>query len=379
MNFFGSVKDLFSLGSTKLLSAVINSLFWFYFASTLPKDDYGQLGFLISLGTVGHAISILGLGTVMVVHGSKDEKIIHSSYKLGIISSAIASLGIFAISRDVFASLLVISMSVFILMTSEINSKQKYRIYSTYTLAQKIIQFLLAIILYPFFGFIGVIAGISFSYLLGLRNIFKLKIYRSKLDSLKPKLQSMTNNYIIGLNQILFWWGDKLIIGSLFNFEVLGNYQIATHFLLVLYTIPSATFVYLVPQESKGIKNKKIKIYSVLLSIVISIISIISIPFFIDSFLPKYHESILAMQIMSLAIIPIAISMIYESEYIGKDTSRIVLIGSTAQTGLYFLLLIVLGNVFGLIGFALGFLISSIFRSIFNFIMKRFVNFIDTK
>ena len=86
--------------------------------------------------------------------------------------------------------------------------------------------------------------------------------------------------------------------------------------------------------------------------------------------LPKYNDSIIPMQIMSLAIIPSTLSTIQAVQFLGKENSRIVLIGSIIQSGSYFVFIIVLGQYLGINGIAIGFLISAIIRSIFHQIFK---------
>jgi len=86
--------------------------------------------------------------------------------------------------------------------------------------------------------------------------------------------------------------------------------------------------------------------------------------------LPEYQESILPMQIMSAAIIPLSISFVQEAEFLGRAKSRIVLFGTVIQSGLYLLLIIFLGGLYGLTGMAIGLLIAFIVRNVFNLIAK---------
>jgi len=58
--------------------------------------------------------------------------------------------------------------------------------------------------------------------------------------------------------------------------------------------------------------------------------------------------------------------VILQTQFLGKENSRIVLIGGILQVGTYFLLIIFLGQSFGLIGIAIGFTTSLILRMIFN-------------
>jgi O-antigen/teichoic acid export membrane protein len=132
-----------------------------------------------------------------------------------------------------------------------------------------------------------------------------------------------------------------------------------------------ALMVYLLPQESQGMRNRKLKKYSVLLSLVIVSLSIVIIPILIQTIFPMYEESIIPIQIMSIGIIPITISVIFESFFLGREQTQLVLIAISLQTGLYFLLIITLGNQLGLIGIAISFLISTIVRSIFSASISR--------
>ncbi|HLA21900.1 MAG TPA: hypothetical protein VJZ17_00470, partial [Nitrosopumilaceae archaeon] len=168
---------------------------------------------------------------------------------------------------------------------------------------------------------------------------------------------------------ILFWWGDKLLIGSLFGFSMLASYQFAAQYLLLLETFPRSLAQYLIPKESVGKKNKKLKIFSPIVASLIALVSILAIPYGINTFLPEYHDSILLGQILSISIIPLSISTVQQSQFLGKEKSSVVLIGSILQTGLYFLLIIWLGQSFGLMGIAIGFLASTTVRAIFNCII----------
>ena len=126
---------------------------------------------------------------------------------------------------------------------------------------------------------------------------------------------------------------------------------------------------YLLPYEAEGKSNRKIKVFTIGLASLLAVISILFVPHGISFFLPKYDDAILPIQIMSIAIIPLTISTIKSTEFLGKENSRVVLIGGVIQSGLYFLLLVTLGEAYGLFGLAVGFLVSAIARMIYNLII----------
>jgi len=83
-------------------------------------------------------------------------------------------------------------------------------------------------------------------------------------------------------------------------------------------------------------------------------------------FFPDYQESIFPAQIMSIAIIPITLYHIFEAQFFGKEKPRIAVIGGAIQTACYFVLIILLGTEYGILGIAVGFLISTIIRATYN-------------
>ena len=151
---------------------------------------------------------------------------------------------------------------------------------------------------------------------------------------------------------------------------MLGSYHFAAQFLFILEIIPGTFLYYLLPQEVEGKKNKKMKIFTVLISSIVAIISISVVPYGVDTFLPNYHDSILPIQIMSIGIIPVSISAIQLTGFLAKEDSRTVLIGSVFQAGLYIILLVVLGQIWGLFGFAIGYLAAVTVRIVFNHIVS---------
>lgn len=370
MYFKTKLKNLLTLGSSNVFASIIGGLFWLYLASFLEKTEYGELGFLMSFATVASVVSLLGLGTVTVVYGAKKENVFPSSYILILISSSIVALFSYFLTHNVTISFLIIGMTSFELIIQGLLSKQRYNIFSKHLLIKAAVSVTLALVFYQFLGINGILLGYflgSLILLIELRPLLKNK--KIEFSLLKPKIRFMLQAYATRLSLVIFWWGDKLLIGAWFGFTLLGSYYFAAQYLMLIDTIPRSIAQYLLPQESTGTKNKKIKILSILLASLIALISIIFVPFGIEAYFPHFEESIFPIQIMSIAIIPITISQIQMTEFLGKENTRIVLIGSVFQAGLYLLLLIPLGQNFALTGIAVGLVFAAISRTIFNLIM----------
>jgi len=369
-DLLSKIKDYLTLGSANLAASGINAVFWMYLASLMDKSEYGMLGYLISIATVSFAISTIGLPKTIVVYGAKNENVISPAYTLGLISSTIASIVVFIITQNIAASFLIWGMMIFGLKTSDLNSKKRYREFAMYKIIRSGLIVTLGFVLFQFFGINGVILGFALATLPALTGLYQYaKNKKFSIALLKPKAGFMINNWFHRISNSLFWWGDKIIIGLLFGFTTLGGYHLAAQYLLLLQTVPQGIFIYLLPHESVGRKNKKIKIFSVLVSAVLVLGSILFLPYAIDAFFPKYQESILPAQIMSVALIPLTISLIFESQFIGREKPRIALIGMVLQTITYFALLILLGAEYGIFGIAIAFLIATVIRFSYNTIV----------
>ena len=371
MVFINHIKELVGFGTSNTISSLIYALFWLFLASILVKSEYGELGFLMSIASVGTAFSLLGLRATVVVYESKNENIFYTSFLLVLISSSIIAVITYFLTNNLVVSLLIVGMASFAIVQSGLIGKQLYYKFGINLLIRSSLTVATALIFYQFWDLYGILLGYFVATLISLKDLRYLsKHHEVDFKKLRSKINFMLNTYGTRLGDVFFRWGDKMIIGALFGFSTLGSYHFAAQYFLLLDTLPRAIHQYLIPKESKGEKNKQIKLFSVAITSVIAIISFFSIPYGVNVILPEYQESILPMQILSISLIPISISMIQQSEFLGKENSRIVLVGSISQSVLYLTLVFLLGNVYGIFGIAFGFLIAAIFRTIFNLINK---------
>ena len=371
MNFPKKLKEFVTLGSSNLISSIILGLFWLFLASILTKTEYGELGYLMAVVNIASGISLLGLRATLMVYVPKNENIIPASAALVLITSIISAIVVFVFIQNFFVSLAVVGMSFFHLSAGALLSKEKYGTFSKYKLLQAGVAVIASLVFYQIFGINGIFLGYFLSFLFILKDLVHLvKNKKIEFSKLRSKIPFMIYAYSTRLSGVFFLWGDKLVIGAMFGLTMLANYHFAAQYLFLLETIPRSMGEYLLPQEAGGQLNIKTKQFFIGLSCLIAVISIIVIPYGVNTFLPTYEESILPMQIMSVAIIPLSIAAIQRAQFMGKENSRIVLIGSVIQTGFYLVLVIILGQVFGIVGLAYGFLSAAIFISVFNYFVN---------
>lgn len=365
-------KEPAAIGFSNILATVISGIFWFYLASIIDKTSYGEIGYWISIAQLGMAFAAVGTTQVIIVFGAKKENVFYPSYLIGLIFSSLCAIIVFLITSHPAVGFLVMGLAIFNLMTANLNSKKQYFSYSKYQITWRLLSVSSALFLFYFLGNDGVIWGFFIGTLPGLVGVYSfLKSKKESLQILKPKISFMIYTYLTSLAIIFFHWGDKTVIGELFGFSVLGPYLLAFQFFILLKAIPTSLMVYLLPQESEGKSNKKFKIFSIILACLVVVISIPLIPIGIPEFFPEYSESILPMQILSIGVIPMTISAILESKFLGNLKSRTVLMGSLLQVGIYFSLIFTIGAQWGLEGIAISFIVSLTIKSVFNGVINK--------
>ena len=199
--------------------------------------------------------------------------------------------------------------------------------------------------------------GLSYSY-------FVIRIYKvfknTKIDFslLKPRLNFIINNYIVYNTGGVTGQIDKLIIAPLLGFALLGNFSLAFQLVSVLLILPNVIFRYIIPQDARGEKNKKLKTYSILLAIALAITAIVIAPIIIPVIFPKYIDVIEAVQIMSICVIPATISSIYWSKFLAYEKSKFLIFAQLSSLVTMVVGFLILGPILGLIGLAIVLVIS---------------------
>jgi O-antigen/teichoic acid export membrane protein len=366
-----SLKDNLLLGSSNISASLINGVFWFYIALVAEKSDYGNVSYLISFAFVGSTFAKLGLTRILVIYEAKKEEIVGTIFFLGMVSSTITAIIVYFLTQNIETSILVIGLVIYNLELAQLNSKKKYGEYSKNTILRRVLTVILAVIFYHIFGINGIVLGFALATFPAFRHLYiNLKNGSINFKILNHKIGFILNNFVSTLSINLFWWGDKILIGSYFGFVTLGEYQLASQYLILLNAIPNSLFVFLLPQESEGKKNFKIKLYAILFSVLIVILSYFLIPLAIPAFLPDYENIIIPIQVMIFGLIPITISILYESKLLGHENSKIILISTTLQIAIFYLLIIILGKEFSIFGIAIAFLSATIVRMTTNVILS---------
>ena len=365
-------KGLFSIGFADIVGSGISAFFWLYIASQLSPDAYGEIIYFISIAGLAQLVSLIGSSNALTVYTAKNVKIQSTLFFVSIVATAV-SLAVITIFLDrIDVGLLAVGYVVFMLVNSVMLGKKLFVKYSKLILSQKILTVILGIGLYFVFDVYGIIYGLALSYIPHLV-VFVKEFSRTRIDFalLKPRKGFIINNYVMNLVAGLGGTVDKLIIAPVLGLALLGNYSLALQMFTMMMLFSAVVYKYLLPLDASGESNKKIRQLALVISIIITILGVTILPNVIDWIFPKYVDATDAIQIMSLAVVPGTIAILYSSKFLGMEKSKFVMITKLVSLVILIGGFLYFGPIYGAIGLAWIVVTISTWESIFLFTMDR--------
>ena len=369
MVFLQKIKELVTLGSGDVIGSVLSAIFWFYLASQIKPDAYGEIHWFLSIAGFFSYMAMFGTLNTITVYTAKNIKIQSTLYLISLIASIILSLMVIIVFPgfyEIDSAVILIAYVINTLAVGDLLGRKLYSAYSKYVLVQKGLTLGLGLIFFYSFGYESILFALGLSYVFYVKRIFMVfRTQKINFNLVKERLGFITNNYIM-LNVVLLNGQiDKLIIAPLLGFALLGNYSLALQGVGILLIFSSIFYKYILPQDSSRKNTGTLKIFGILVSIPISLVGIFLGPILIEEFFPKYIETVDAIQIMSLVIVPTIIALIFESQFLGSEKSKVVLIGNAISTVILISGMIVLGLNFGIIGLAWSLVLATSTKTIF--------------
>jgi O-antigen/teichoic acid export membrane protein len=371
-NISSGLRGLGIIGITDITGATISALFWLHMAAVLGAEQYGQITYFISIGSIVATFSLLGSTNMLSVYVPKKIQLESTVNVISIIVGVITCVILFFIFSNASLSIYVIGMIFVGLAGTEILAARQYNSYPKYVITSKILMVGLSFGLYYLIGLDGIILGLGlalFPYLIRIYNTFKKITIDFSL--LRPRWGSYKESFILNISLAFKGSIDKVIIGQMVGFSILGNYQLGFQFLSIMHMLPIIVFSYILPQDASGTPNKKLKQLVVLTAVGIAITGIVLAPIIIPHIFPNYIDVVEVVQIFSISVIPFTISMIFTSEFLGNEKIRIVLGSNAIFIIVMVSSIIILGNMFGINGIAFSMILANSAEAIFYFIMKR--------
>ena len=376
--FFDLIKQLKDLGvltSSNFLGMGISAIFWFYLASLIKVEQFGEIQYFMGVVGIAYVISAFGSPSTITVYAGKKIKIHSTLFLISISIAIISAVVLFSIFNRIDIGLLVLGLIIYDMVLYFLVGENKFALYSKYFLMQKTLLVLFGLGFYYYFGFEGIIFGIVTSHIPFIIPIIKI-IQKQKIDFLilKEKKEFVFNNYLISLIGGFRGDIDKILIMPILGLTLLGNYALAMQIHAVLMIFSNILLKYMMSQDSRGNSNSSVRKIAVFSSIGISVFGITIVPILVSFFFPKYIEVIDAIQIASISVFPGTIGYVYISKFLGNEQSRIVLIGRIIALALTISGMLVLPNFLGINGAVLVIVLASTVQTIFFITMNKKIN-----
>lgn len=364
-------KNLTAVGISNVIANGISGIFWIYLASLLGVEGYGELGYLLAImGTIG---SLASFGTIntLIVYVSKGEKIQATIFFIVLISATIIGIISYFVFQNEAIAIYPLGYVIFSSVLFDLLGRKSFVNYGKYMIVQRVIMVSLALLLYQQYGINGIVLGYSLSFFPFIFLMYRgFKESRIDFSILRGKTVFITNNYVTHVLKIIYLNIDKLMIFPLFGTMVLGPYQLGFQIFSIAMLLPNIVIQYTLPHDAIGAKNIKLKKIAIIVCIIITVFAILGAPIIIPEIFPEFKESVEVVQIMSLALIPSSLSVLYSSELLGSERSKIVLFGAIIGISVIVIGIFTLGKHYGLVGLTASFVIAKIAEFLFLHIKK---------
>ena len=347
-------------------ASVLGAFFWLVLASILSVENYGVVNFYIALANILAGVGIIGLNMTVTTYLAKGEnKLLHEANSVTLISGVASALVLSIFNWA--AGILSATMIFFSMAQAELLGKKTYREYAFVLVGQRIAQIIFSLLLYFQIGLIGIIVGyflgallFSYKYFISIRN------FTLKLSNLKEKRNFTIHSYGYNLiGQQLSNYLDKIIIGALFGYYMLGLYQLGFQFFMFLSIIPASLQQYLLPEESSGNQRHRIKLFVLILSVAAAITVFTLSPYLVTTFFPTFTEAIPLVSLVSISVIPSTIVAMLTATFLGNEKSKTVFTAGLIYLISLIVCLIVLGMFIGVLGLAFAIVIARTIQAAF--------------
>ena len=353
-------KGLGTIASSDILGSAITAIFWFFLASVIKPDEYGEIFYIISIASIAFSLSNVGTENNTIVFTAKRKNLEPTLTTISLLFGTVSSLVLIIIFYQTDIIILLFGYIINSLSLGYLIGRRFYSKYGIFLLSQKILTVILGVSFFYLFGADGIISALGISYFGFL--IVIINYYRKtplNFQGFKKNLPFILHNYSLKAIGIFKGNIDKLIIVPLIGFSFLGNYALALQFVAVLSIGNSFFSKYLLTHDSRDVPNKTLKKYYILLNICVAISASISLPIVVPYFFPEFTD-ISILGIMCLAVIPIGIITVQTSELLGHEMGKPNVIGALIASTIAILGMLLLVPLIGGTGAAIVFLLSPI-------------------
>ncbi len=372
----GKIKEIGIISIGDIIGGALGAIFWFYLASQMEPDTYGEIQWFLGIAGALSYVALFGSQNTIIIYVAKNIRIQSTFNFISLVSSFLISLIVILVFPSFYKidiGLILFAYVINSLATSDLLGRKLYSSYSKYVLLQKILTVVIGIAFFHLFGYEGIILALAFSYVFYLKRIIQnFKEIKIDFSLLKSRIGFITNNYLLLLVSGFHGQIDKILVAPFLGFAILGSYSLALQMLAVMMILSNILFKYILSEDSSRNSNRKIKIFGILGSVIISFLGILLLPTLILIFFPKFTSAVEIIPIISIFVIPNTVSLFWESKLLSELKSKYVLVGNLISFGVMISGMIILGTMLGIVGIAISLLLNSLVRcSIFYYGIKK--------
>ena len=170
---FKGLKDLTSIGIANISGAVISAVFWFYLATLLGEESYGEISYFIAIAGIASVFSLVGASSTITVYSAKNVNLLPAVAIISISSSLVAAIALLVLFKNPAISIYAIGYVIFSLGLADLLGRKLYKKYAKIFILQKILLVVLSVLLYHIMGPNGVLLGFALSFFVFFHRIYQ--------------------------------------------------------------------------------------------------------------------------------------------------------------------------------------------------------------
>ena len=157
-------KGVLSIGFSDIVGAGISAGFWFYVASVVTPENYGEIHYFLGIAGLVQIVSMIGNSHSLTVYSAKNENIQSTLFLLSIIPTIISCLIIGLLFNRIDTGILALGYVIFESVNAVTLGKKFYSKYAKLIIIQKILTVILGIGFLYGFGYEGIIFALGLTF-----------------------------------------------------------------------------------------------------------------------------------------------------------------------------------------------------------------------
>lgn len=366
------IKGLTAIGTTDIVGLAISASFWFILATLIDPEEYGNIFYLLSIAGIISLVAPISTNYVNTVYSAKKINLLTELNIISVSITGIAVIILFLLIQRIDICVLIFGMVLWNLTTGKMLGEKKFKLYAISNIFQKSTTLIFGLIFYFLFGFENIIFALALTYVFHVIIFFRdIEVRKYNFLQIKTKIRFVFANYLNNLTGMIGGQVDKLAIGGMFGFTLLGHYSLAIQVITIMMILPNLITRYLITEDLYNIKNSEFRKRIIILAGVISMFGIVLIPEIIPHVFPKYMEIIEPIRIMSLSVLPATFAKIQISKFLSQERGNIILVGSISYVLILFIGIFTLVNSMGMMGLAISFVLATVSQMMTHTIINK--------